>query len=121
MYAVFLISRIGDYQIDFKCKTIFKKFNNFLGCIPMLLNCPETIRMEEIKSLQDYKKRYVLRLDNSKKEKIKSDIIDYLIKYKEMLFILKMAFYDVEHKNYVFKKLVEINFYKRLLEIKSIS
>jgi hypothetical protein len=121
MYDVFLISKIEDYQIDIESKSIFKKFNNVLGCIQMVLNCSETIRMEETKSLKDYKRRYVLRLDNSKKEKIKSDIIDYFIKYRENIFILKMAFYDKEYKSYVLKALVKINFYKRLLGIKSIT
>jgi hypothetical protein len=119
MYDVFLISKIEEFQIDIESKAIFKKFNNVLGCIQMVLNCSETIRMEETKSTKEYKRRYLLRLDNSKKEKIKSDIIDYLIKYREKLFILKMAFYDKEYKNFVLKEFAKINFYKKLLGIKS--
>jgi hypothetical protein len=119
MYDVFLISKNEKSQIDIESKSIFKKFNNVLGCIQMVLNCSEIIRTEDTKSIQDYKKTFLLRLENSKKEKIKSGIIDYLMKYREKLFILKMAFYDKEYKKYVLKKLVEINFYKRLLGIKS--
>ena len=84
----------------------------------MVLNYPETILVEENKKLQKFKKSYLARLDKSKKEKLKSDIIDYLTKYREKIFILKMAFYNKEYRNYVLKKIIEMDFYKRLFRLK---
>jgi hypothetical protein len=118
MYDVFLITKKKSYEIDIKNKVILKKINNFLGCIKMVLNYPETIRVEESKRLQKFKKSYLARLDKSKKEKLKYDIIDYLTKYQEKIYILKMAFYNKEYKNYVLKKIVEMDFYKRLFGFK---
>jgi hypothetical protein len=118
MYDVFLISRNSDYKINIKSTSIFKKFNNFCGCIQMVLNSTDTIKVQENKTLKKFKNSYLLGLDNSKTERIKSKIMDYLIRYRGKLYILKMSFSDQEYRNFILNRIIQIDFYKSLIGIR---
>jgi hypothetical protein len=118
MYDVYLLSRIETYTVIIKNKRVFNKFNNICGCIKMVLNNPQTIKVEENKSFLKFKKSYLLRLDNSKKVKLKSSVINYFTKYRNKIGILGKSFTDEEYRSFVFRKLQDVSFYKKLIGVK---
>ena len=118
MYDVYLIAQKEEYTISIKNKSIFKKFNNFSGCIKMVFGNPKSIKAVENKSLQNFKYRYLLRLNNSRKVKIISQVKDYYIKQKDRFSILKLSFIDKEYRNYALKRIFKADFYKMLLGFK---
>ncbi|MHB0755246.1 nucleotidyltransferase domain-containing protein [Polaribacter sp. M15] len=112
MYDVFLVTTRGAYSIQLENKAVFKKFNNFLSCIQLVLNYPNAIKIKESKTTKKYQKSYVLRLNNSKIVKLQSTIIDKWIQLKSKFIILKMALYDKEYRSFVLKRIFQIDFYK---------
>lgn len=112
MYDVFLITKHCDCTINLENKAVFKKFNNFLSCIKLVLNKPKTIKVVGTKSSKKYQKYYILRLNNSKKIILQSKIIDKLIVLKSKFIILIMALYDKEYRSFVLKRIFQIDFYK---------
>lgn len=118
MYDVYLLSLQESYTIKIDKKSVFKKFNNFCGCIKMVLGNPASIKTVENNRLQKFKQRYLLQLENDKKEQIKSKYINHFIKYKDRFDIFKLSFTDKEYRTYALKRLFKLDFYKMLLGIK---
>ena len=110
-YDAFLISKKGDYNIGLDNKKNFQKFNNFFGCIKMILNDPESINVIEDKNLKNYQKSYLRLLENSRRKKI--------ISYVEKYHLMGLRFVsEKRYRNLVLKKLFELDFYKNIFGFK---
>ncbi|APZ46557.1 hypothetical protein BW723_09765 [Polaribacter reichenbachii] len=120
-YDVFLMTNNTDYKIILDNKKVYKKFNNYLSCIKLVLNAPDNIIVENTRASQKYKNSYLLRLSNSKKIKLKSNIINKCIILKKYLFMLKKSFSDKEYSEYLTKRICQWDLYKKILGLKTTS
>jgi hypothetical protein len=118
MYDVYLISQKEAYTIQIKNKLIFKKFNNYCGCIKMIFNNPKTINIKETISQLKFKQNYLLTLKTSKKEKNILAFKKFFIKQKDRFEIFIYSFIDKEYREFAMKRIFQANLYKKLLGIK---
>lgn len=119
VYDVFLISKKEDYNIKIFNSKVFTKFNNYLSCIKLILNNQKSIKVLEDKNSKKYIKSYIKTLENSKTEKRKSNFKDFLVKQNDRLRVFRYAFLDKQYRTYVLKRLVNKDFYKMILGLRT--
>jgi hypothetical protein len=114
VYDAFLISKKGNYTIVLENKKILQKFNNFFGCIKMILNDPKSINVIENKSLKNYQRSYLELLANSRREKIIIYVEKFLFFHKERFFLLMLSLSDKRYREYVLKRVFELDLYRKI-------
>lgn len=119
-YDVFLISKLE--KIDFSSITddkIHKKLNNYISCMKLLFaDCPSML-IDENSLSQHYKKSFEKLLAFNQLEKKKVQFVSYYIKTIDKFSILKKSFTHKVYRKHVFKRILELDFYKNLIGIKS--
>ena len=120
-YDVFLIAKKGKYTIILENKKILKKFNNFYGCIKMILNNENDLIAIDNRDLSKFKVSYLKILENSKKERLIYNFKDYLVRIKKRFEIVTYSFTDKEYRDFAIKRIFQISLYKKLLGIKPTS
>ncbi len=121
MYDVFLITNNSHYKNSIAHKRVSKKFNNYLSCIKLVLNNPDTITVENTRASKKYQKSYLLKVINSKKIKTKVNIINKFTKLYNYLFMLKMSFIDKEYRDYTTKRILQGDLYRKIFGLKTTS
>ena len=118
VYDAFLISKKGNYTIVLENKKILQKFNNFFGCIKMILNDPKSINIIENKSLKNYRKSYLGLQANSRQEKIIIYVERFLNVHKKRLILLRLSLSDKRYRDFVLKRVFEKDLYKNIFGFK---
>ena len=109
VYDVFLISKKGNYNIVINNKKNFQKFNNYFGCIKMILNNPESINVIENKNLKKYQKSYLKLIADSRREKIINYLEKTLIRCEKFLL-------NKRYRYLVLKKLFKLDYCKNIFD-----
>jgi hypothetical protein len=118
-YDVLLISKLKPIDItSIKNQKINQKLTNYLSCIKLILNDIISISSIETHQTIKYKNQFVKVLEGDTYEKTKNHFIDFLIVQKNRLEILKMSFQDPVYRRYTFKRIFQLDFYKRIFGIK---
>lgn len=121
VYDIFLMSkkqRNGAPKTNIK--KVNNRFNNFLACAELLLNYNTKLGETENKYSRSYLKGFILKLENSKKEKIKESFFAHYMRIRDRFKILQYSFTDKEYRHYSLKKLSQIEFYLKILNLKKI-
>ena len=117
MYDVFLLlSEKQNSKIEIPSNSLFKKFNNVLSCIKLTLNLEN--ESKNIKINKPYLKGYLKMLNNSKSEKIKAAVFNKYNLNKNRFNIFLQSFKNKEFRQYALKRLMRLDFYKRLVGIR---
>ncbi|RCS28192.1 hypothetical protein DUT90_02495 [Polaribacter sp. WD7] len=119
MYDTFLLfSKKENAKLDLRIEgKPAIKLNNVLSCIQLTLNLKTSV-LNEITTEKSYLKNYVKNLENSKTEKFKTYFFKYYTINKGRLNVFIKSFKNEEYRKYALKRLVCLDFYKRLIGIK---
>ena len=119
VYDVFLLLKNSTGVLPkTKVKKVDDRFNNFMGCVNFLLKVDYLNNFNETNSSRKYLTNYISTLNKSKKEKLKIQILNTLVKVKDELNILRFSFTSKDYREYAMNRLTSITFYKRRFGIK---
>lgn len=119
MYDTYLLFLEKDnIQLDALDKKLSKKITNVLACIQLTLNSKNILKDSTFKK-NSYVRSYVNILEDSKKEQLKSRALSMQNEYKDKFYIFTQSFNNKDYRKYALKRLLKVDFYKRLIGIKS--
>ena len=119
VYDVFLLCKKSNGLLPkTKIKKVDKRFNNFIGCANSLLKIKNLNDFKETNSSKKYLSNYISALNKSKKEKLKIQILNILVKLKDYLNIFRYSFTSRDYREHALNRLTSMAFYKRRFRIK---
>ncbi|SHM78613.1 nucleotidyltransferase family protein [Polaribacter sp. KT 15] len=119
IYDSFLLANKTQDSLDLGISNskIKKYLNNYKACAHLLLNEPKSLKYTKNSDAKKYVDSYLKTIENSKSELRKIKYIDSLVRLKDKLKILQYSFTDKEYSKYTFRRLKNLNFYLKQLNL----